>query len=104
MKHYHEDWIQEWCEDNGWSDLFVERYNNYWAFPPGAVMPEPIPQKILTLIKAEKGFTLEERNWLLAIVITSIFGGILTYIWQCPLPIVISFAFSAITVARMEVE
>lgn len=104
MKHYHEDWIQEWCEDNGWTDLFVERYNNYWAFPPGAVMPEPIPQKILRLIKAEKGFTKEERNWLLIIVIVAIISGILTYLWQCPLPIVFSFALSAVTVARMEVE
>ncbi len=54
MKHYSDEWIEEWCQENGWTDLFVERSNSYWAFPPGAVMPEPIPAQALRVIKAKK--------------------------------------------------
>ena len=53
MKHYCEEWVKDWCFENGWTDLYVERCH-YWAFPPGAVMPEPIPPRVLRLIKAEK--------------------------------------------------
>ena len=54
IKHFCDDWVREWCDANGWTDLFMERSNHYWAFPPGAVMPEPIPSKTLRLIKSQK--------------------------------------------------
>lgn len=103
MKHYSEEWLNEWCVKNGWTDLYVERYN-YWAFPPGAVMPEPIPPKALQVIKAEKGMCYSEKAWSIAAVIVSLMAGIMSYLLKCPMPLVLAFAFCAVTVARLEVE
>ncbi|NES84916.1 MAG: hypothetical protein F6K10_27840 [Moorea sp. SIO2B7] len=104
MKHYCDEWLKEWCQENGWTDLFIEEYNNYWAFPPGGVMPEPIPPKTLRLIKLEKGLCPEERSWLISAVIMSIIAIILSYVLKSPMPLVLAFAFDAITVAKLEVE
>lgn len=104
MRHFCDDWIREWCEDNGWTDLIIERYNNYWAFPPGAVMPEPIPSDVLRLIKATKGFCVEEKTWLLGAITVSVMAVILSYLLKSPMPIVLAFAFDAITAAKLEVE
>ena len=32
------DVCQQWCQQNGYSDLFC-RNGQWWAFPPNAVMP-----------------------------------------------------------------
>jgi hypothetical protein len=104
MRHFHDEWIQEWCDNNGWTDLFQERYNNYWAFPPNAVMPEPIPQKVLRLIKSEKGFSSNEQFWLLAVALISTIAIVFSYYLMCPMPVMLAFAFDAITFARMECE
>ena len=104
MKHYCDTWIEEWCEDNGWTDLFMERYSNYWAFPPGAVMPEPIPSQVLQLIKLDKGFTIEEKIWSTLALIGAIVAIASTYFLRCPMPLVFAFAFNAITMAQLEVE
>jgi hypothetical protein len=104
MRHFCDEWIQEWCDANGWTDLFMERLNHYWAFPPGAVMPEPIPNKILRCIKLEKGLCPEERYWLLAAALVSVTGVFSTYFMQSPMPIVLAFAFGAVTAGRLEVE
>ena len=103
MKHYSEEWLHEWCIKNGWTDLYVER-SNYWAFPPGAVMPEPIPAKALQLIKAEKGMCYSEKAWSIAAVIVSLIAALASYILKCPMPLVFAFAFCAVTVAQLEVE
>lgn len=104
MKHFCDDWIREWCDDNGWTDLVIERYNNYWAFPPGAVMPEPIPSDVLRLIKVNKGFCSEEKTWVLWAVMMSAIAVMLSYVLKSPMPIVFAFAFDAITAAKLEVE
>lgn len=104
MKHYCDRWIEEWCLDNGWTDLFIERSNNYWAFPPGAVMPEPIPAQVLHIIKAERGMTFEEKFWSISAVIGTLVAIISTYIFKCPMPMIIAFAFDAVTAAQLELE
>ncbi len=104
MKHFCDDWIQEWCEDNGWTDLVKERNNNYWAFPPGAVMPEPIPSEVLRFIKATKGFCTEEKVWLMWAFALSAAAVVFSYILKSPMPIVFAFAFDAVTAAKLEVE
>ncbi len=104
MKHYCHTWIEEWCEDNGWTDLFMERYNNYWAFPPGAVMPEPIPSQVLKLIKLEKGFTCEEKIWSALAFMCTIAAIASSFFFKCPMPLVFAFAFDAVTMAQLEVE
>ncbi|OKH22751.1 hypothetical protein NIES593_11515 [Hydrococcus rivularis NIES-593] len=104
MKHYCDGWIQEWCDNNGWTDLFMERRDFYWAFPPGAVIPEPIPTKTLRAIKAEKGLCPEEKVWIISATVLALVAAALSYILRCPMPIVFAFAFAAITVAQLEVE
>ncbi|BAU08174.1 hypothetical protein FJSC11DRAFT_3315 [Fischerella thermalis JSC-11] len=104
MKHYSDAWIEEWCQENGWTDLFIERCNSYWAFPPGAVMPEPIPMQVLRVIKAQKGLTCEERFWSITAVIATMIAAFVTYWLRCPIPLVAAFAFNAVTVAQLEVE
>ncbi|MBE9127734.1 MULTISPECIES: hypothetical protein [unclassified Coleofasciculus] len=103
MKHYCEDWLHEWCYENGWTDLYVER-NLYWAFPPGAVMPEPLPPKVLQSIKAEKGLSREEKLWSLGAVILTVVAAILSYFYRSPMPLGLAFAFAAVTVGLLEVE
>lgn len=104
MRHYNYDWIAEWCLDNGWTDLFEERANNYWAFPPGAVMPEPIPQKVLRFIKNQKGFTGEERIWSVTAIVATMVAAAVTYWLKCPMPMVAAFALNVVTVAQLEIE
>jgi hypothetical protein len=104
MKHYCDEWIREWCEENGWTDLFLERGSNYWAFPPGAVIPEPIPPHVLRFIKSQKGFCGEEKSWIIAASTISLLSLLVSYLMKCPMPIVFAFAFDAITVAQLEVE
>lgn len=103
MKHYSEEWINEWCQLNGWTELYIER-SQYWAFPPGAVMPEPIPPQVLKLIKAERGLCGEERFLSIAAVVVTVTAAILSYCLKSPMPMVLAFAFGAITVALLEVE
>jgi hypothetical protein len=103
MKHYCDEWINEWCQQNGWTDLVSARYN-YWAFPPGAVMPEPIPPQALRFIKQEKGLTTQEKLWSISAVIVTIIAATLSYFLNSPMPLVLAFAFGAVTVAQLEVE
>jgi hypothetical protein len=104
MKHFTEEWIAEWCQENGWTDLFIERHSNYWAFPPNAVMPEPIPSKVLRRIKAEKGLSSEERLWSASAIAATLIAIALSYITRSPMPLVFAFAFAAVVVGRLEVE
>lgn len=104
MNHYRDEWVAEWCQENGWTDLIRERYNNYWAFPPTAVMPEPIPGKTLRFIKAQKGMSPDEKFWSVAATAVGVTAAILSYFLKCPMPLVFAFAFTAITVAQLEVE
>ncbi len=104
MKHFHDQWIHEWCEENGWTDLFIERYSNYWAFPPNAVMPEPIPTKVLKKIKQQRGLCPDEKWWLGAAIACTLTGMVLGFVLACPMPLVLAFAFDAVTAAQLEVE
>lgn len=103
MKHFSEDWIKEWCQDNGWTDLFLESCG-YWAFPPNGVMPLPIPRDVLVQIKAEKGFSQEEKIWLLLTVSVSFISAILSYSLTCPMPLVFAFSFCAIVFANFDLD
>lgn len=104
MTHYSIEWIQAWCEEHGWTELFEERRNHYWAFPPGCVMPEPIPHHVLRDIKAEKGLTWDEKFWSMSAVVSTILALISTFVFRCPMPLVFAFAFNAVTVAQLEPE
>ncbi|AFZ60062.1 hypothetical protein Anacy_4716 [Anabaena cylindrica PCC 7122] len=102
--HYSIQWIEAWCMENGWTDLFIERRDNFWAFPPGGVMPEPIPVHVLRVIKEENGLTNQEMIWSMSAVVISILAIIYTFVLKCPMPLVFAFAFNAVTVAQLELE
>ncbi|MBW4542642.1 MAG: hypothetical protein KME43_26460 [Myxacorys chilensis ATA2-1-KO14] len=101
MNHYCDQWISDWCTDNGWTDWFRER-SSYWAFPPNAVMPVPIPTPVLRAIKVEKGLSFDERIWCLMALVSVILGLLGTCLLASPMPLVFAFVFGAIAVARME--
>lgn len=104
IKRFCDEWVLEWCENQGWTDLFVERTANYWAFPPAAVMPVPIPTDTLLAIKAAKGMSPEERLWSLVAVGISATAALVCWLWQNPLPLTLAFAIVAVIVAQMEEE
>ena len=104
MKHYSDEWVKEWCHENGWTDLFIERQDNYWAFPPGAVMPEPISGRILKGIKSAKGLSQQEKMWLSCAGVFSLLAIVFSYFLQCPMPIVLAFSFAAVTAVQLELE
>jgi hypothetical protein len=103
MKHFCDEWVREWCNENGWTDLFIER-RDYWAFPPHGVIPLPIPKETLIEIKAVKGFSPHEKIWLAIACSVSLVATILTWIFACPMPLVFAFAFGAVTSAKLEID
>jgi hypothetical protein len=101
MKKYPQAWVQDWCDHNGWTELFIERYH-YWAFPPGAVMPQPIPLNILESIRKAKGDNPSERSAYLTCLGLTMMGVGGTCYWDCPLPLVLAFTVTALVVAYWE--
>jgi hypothetical protein len=67
-------------------------------------MPEPIPINVLRVIKEENGFTDQEMYWAGAAIATTILAVIYTFWFKCPIPLVLSFGFNAVTVAQFEPE
>ena len=103
MKRYPKQWIQAWCQEQGWTDLFLERYR-YWAFPPGAVLPQPIPMTVLQEIKLRQGLSpLEKACYGLAMGIT-LASGLAAYYLNSPMPLVLAFTACALVVAFLEDE
>jgi hypothetical protein len=102
MNHYCRAWIEEWCRDNGWTELFLQKRNEFWAFPPNAVMPLPIPTPVLRQIKAQKGLSYEEKLWSSIAGCSSLLAAALSYLSHSPMPLVAAFVFCAMIVANME--
>jgi hypothetical protein len=67
-------------------------------------MPEPIPPKVLKKIKRQKGLSPAEKRWLGIAIGFTLTALILGFILACPMPIVLAFAFDAVTAAQLEVE
>lgn len=93
--------LETWCQENGWTDLFVERYQ-YWAFPPGAVMPLPIPQQVMQSFQLDQPLSLREKLGYGGAIAGTLAAGVLSYASHCPMPLIFAFAFSALTVAFLE--
>jgi hypothetical protein len=104
MNHYSLSWIEDWCAENGWTDLFMPRRNEFWAFPPHAVMPLPIPNQVLTTIKQKQGLSVDEQRWRLAAILSTAIAILLTFVSQSPMPLVTAFVFCAAVVAQLEVN
>lgn len=66
MTRFIEKQIQTWCENNGWTDYFI--YNReFYAFPPNAVIPVPIP---IRLIKGGSLYQTFRYLWLIFLYIS----------------------------------
>jgi hypothetical protein len=104
MNHYCEQWIADWCLENGWTDWFAGDERRYWAFPPHAVMPTPLPATVLQAIKAKEGMSPDERVWVGGGLVSLVVGGLLTYVLGSPLPALAAFGFCAGMVAHLEEE
>jgi hypothetical protein len=103
MNHYCEQWIADWCTEHGWTDWFHEQ-RSYWAFPPHAVIPTPIPTQVLQAIKAEKGLSPDERRWVMIGFGSMFLGCGLSYVMGSPLPFLAAFGFCAVVSAHLEEE
>ena len=104
MRHYQEQWIDEWCIENGWTELYRERSGNYWAFPPGAVMPQPIPATTLHAIKTQKGWCVQEQMVIGAATLSALGSIALSFLFKCPVPLVFAFGIGAVSSALLEID
>ncbi|MEB3214341.1 MAG: hypothetical protein VKL39_23530 [Leptolyngbyaceae bacterium] len=82
----------------------MEPRNHYWAFPPGAVMPQPIPTETLRFLKSRYGMTTQEKAWSATAIAFCLVMALLSYVLKCPMPLVAGFAFAAFVVAALEVD
>ena len=103
MKHYCDKWIEEWCVENGWSDLYIEK-NQYWAFRPGAFIPEPIPTNILRGIKHKKGLSINEKYWSITAIVITIISLIITVFLRSPIFLVLAFGIDGLTLANLDID
>lgn len=46
-------WIDNYCTEHGWTDPFVNE-GRYWAFPPHAVIPLPVPATRPTVLPTNR--------------------------------------------------
>jgi hypothetical protein len=94
------DYLQRWCQEHGWTDLFVDQCQ-FWAFPPGAVLPLPIPAY------AFEGFQVgspSRRSWIFngVAIACTVAGIVLTAFTFSPMPLLIAFAVSVTAVALVD--
>lgn len=74
----------------------------YWAFPPQAVMPVPIPEEALRQLKTTHGLSPQER-WVVGLLGISGLAAVLgTWYSHCPLPLVGAFILGALLTAAWE--
>jgi hypothetical protein len=103
MVKYSQEFAIAWCQENGWTDFFTAQYR-YWAFPPGAVMPLPLPAPALQILSTPKVLTAKEK---LAYGIASVAGLVAisgTYWMNSPMPLVLGFTICAIAFAAIDDE
>jgi len=60
--------IQKWCENSGWTDLFVQE-GQFYAFPPGAVIPLPVPTEAIKSAKKLREILAHNLKQLLLIIV-----------------------------------
>jgi len=60
--------IQKWCKNSGWTDLFVQE-GQFYAFPPGAVIPLPVPTEAIKLAKTLREIMADNLKKILLIIV-----------------------------------
>lgn len=101
LLRYHPQWIADWCQEHGWTDVFVE-CRQFWAFPPGAVLPQPIPTEVLTAIKKAQGLSpFEQQSFSVGLGLFCLAIAIAWY-WTTPVPLLSLFGLAAGWVAWLD--
>jgi hypothetical protein len=103
MLRYSQEFAKAWCQEQGWTDFFTEQYR-YWAFPPGAVMPLPLPNQALQLVSTQKALSRQEKLVYGASIACTLIVALATYWLKSPMPLTFGFVFCAIAVAVIEDE
>lgn len=81
--------------------FFIEQYQ-YWAFPPGGVMPLPLPTEGLQFIELPVALSAQQRRLqILALAIALITMGLSGWL-QSLFPLVIGFSCCALLMAAQE--
>ncbi len=93
--------LSQWCHDNGWTDLFVERYQ-FWAFPPGSVLPLPLPSAVLEDIHIKHYHRLKYSLSYGAVLLGTGVAIVLTALSHSPMPLMAAFAFGAIAIGILD--
>ena len=93
--------LNQWCCDNGWTDLFVERYQ-FWAFPPGSVLPLPVPSTVLEDIHARHYHAWKYPVGYSAVITGSAFALLCSLLMHSPMPAIVAFACSAIAIGILD--
>lgn len=72
--------VQNWCNENDWTDLFVQQ-ERFYAFPPSAVIPLPVPTEVI-----EKAtINVRKRNLLFLVIFFSQIVIVLNTFFYFPL-------------------
>lgn len=103
MKHYRDEWIREWCDANGWSDLYAEN-NLYWAFPPNGVMPQPIPIETMRSIKRKNGLSQQEKRCTVGLIILTATALAFTILYSTPMFLLLAFSVASLTIALLDIS
>jgi hypothetical protein len=93
--------IHQWCQAHDWTDLFFEQAQ-FWAFPPGSVMPMPIPARALEGFAANHEMPLKTRLLNGTCLGTALGASILTVLTLSPLPLLLAFGCCTVTVALLD--
>ncbi len=92
-------YVAGWCQEHGWTDLFIDHYQ-YWAFPPGAVMPLPIPTDVFRDFQRDKPQGLRYLYGL--ILLASGIAALGSCLQQSPMPLVVAFCLSAMVIGLLD--
>jgi hypothetical protein len=96
-------YIQQWCQEHGWTDLFIEQ-RQFWAFPPGSFIPVPVPTSAIKRFYANQYPTRQAKVLSLSVVGAALGAVTITALTLSPVPLLLGFGCCAIAVALLEPE
>jgi hypothetical protein len=96
-------YLQQWCQEHDWTDLFVEQFQ-FWAFPPGSVIPVPIPTYALEGFYRRRKISIPFRLLILAVIGVSLLAVVRTVLTLSPMPLVFAFGLCMFVFAVLDEE
>ncbi|MCG9893082.1 MAG: hypothetical protein MH252_18665 [Thermosynechococcaceae cyanobacterium MS004] len=96
-------YLQHWCQEQGWTDLFIE-HRQFWAFPPGSFMPVPVPRSAIERFYDKHTLSPQAKILSLAVLVLALGAIAWTALTLSPIPLLLGFACCAIAVGLQEPE